>query len=467
MISVDHASSTPLVAQIHASLVAMIDSGRLRPGTKLPSIRAMARICKVSLLTVTNAYNRLVAEGLLEARRASGFFVPTRAGRKAPARGPALTDASVDSGWLLHRVFQENSTLLPIGCGWLPGEALFADGIKHALGSVARKAGAAFSSYGNPHGYLPLRKQIVALLGGHGIDADEHQVILTHGASQGLDLVARSLLTAGDTVLVDDPGYGNIFPALQDLGLQLVGVPRTQEGPDVDALEALIPKHRPKAFITTTTLQNPTGTTSTPAVSYRILRLAEQHDFYVIEDEIFADLQVKPTQTMASLDQLRRVIYVSSFSKTISPSLRVGFLACPVELAERIVRLKMASSLTTSETLEQVVHAILVEGHHRGHLTRLRERLAAAQDNVCDRLEATGLRLFHRPPGGMFVWAGFERPLDPKVLAQKATREGIILAPGYLFRPDHAPTPWFRFNVAYAHHDSLYRFLDRVGRELK
>ena len=467
MISVDHASSTPLVAQIHASLVAMIDSGRLRPGTKLPSIRAMARICKVSLLTVTNAYNRLVAEGLLEARRASGFFVPTRTGRKQSARGPALSDASIDSGWLLHRVFQENSTLLPVGCGWLPGDALFADGIKHALGSVARKAGAAFSSYGNPQGYLPLRRQILALLAGHGIDAGEHQVIMTHGASQALDLLARSLLSAGDTVLVDDPGYGNIFPSLQGLGLRLVGVPRTLDGPDIGALEALIPAHRPKAFITTTTLQNPTGTTTTAAVSYRVLRLAEEHDFYVIEDEIFADLQDKPTQTMASLDQLRRVIYVSSFSKTISPSLRVGFLACPENLAERIVRLKMASALTTSETIEQVVHAILVEGHHRGHLTRLRERLAAAQESVCDRLEETGLKVFHRPAGGMFVWAGFERPLDPKAVAQHATREGIILAPGYLFRPDYAPTPWFRFNVGYAHHDSLYRFLERVGREMR
>lgn len=460
MIEIDPDNPVPLVTQIYDAVRAGADNGTLRAGTRLPSIRALARECKVSTLTVTNAYNRLVAEGYLEARPGSGYFLPKRAERKTASNRPSLAEASIDSSWLLQRVFQDNAAQLPVGCGWLPNDWLDTDGIRQALGALARKPGQAFSRYGTPYGYLPLRRQIQLMLAAHQIEASTEQIILTHGATHALDLVARCLLRPRDTVFVDDPGYCNIFPALRSLGVRLVGVPRTPDGPDVAALEALVHKHRPKVFFTSSTLQNPTGTTCTPAVAYRILRLSEQHDFYLVEDDIFGELHPKGPQNLAGLDQLQRVIYINSFSKTISPCLRVGYLACDEDLAEKIAYLKMASGLTTSEMSEQTVQAILVEGHHRSHLARLRDKLAIAQDRVCDRLLRAGLRLFHRPESGLFVWAKLDDAADLPTLVQHAAKAGIILAPGSLFRPEQRPTPWFRFNVAYANDDALYRFLD-------
>lgn len=465
MIIIDSAKPTPLVSQIYDAIAAKIDKGVLRTGTRLPSVRALAKQCGVSTLTVTNAYNRLVAEGYLEARRASGYFVPARTCRKSPQPSLSLADVSIDSLWLLQRVYEDGSTLLKAGCGWLPDSHLHIDGIKHGLGALAKKPGWALGRYGHPYGYAPLRQQIQVLLTGRNIEADAGQVILTHGASQALDLVARCLLQPSDVALVDDPGYCNLFSTLRAMGVRPVGVPRTAHGPDVEALQDLAERHRPKVFFTNTNLHNPTGTTCAPAVAYQILRLAEQYDFHVVEDDIFAELQPAPAQGIASLDQLRRVVLVGSFSKTISPSLRVGFLACDQALAGRIVHLKMANGLTTSELTERAVHAILVEGYHRSHLARLRDKLSAAQEAVCDGLTAAGLSIFHRPTGGLFVWAGFSDDADAKTLAQKAAKEGIMLAPGYLFRPDQRPTPWLRFNVAYSDNPQLYRFLEAASRD--
>jgi DNA-binding transcriptional MocR family regulator len=464
MITVDLTSSVPLVTQIFEAFATKIDKGVLRGGVRLPSVRKLAVLCSVSTLTVSNAYNRLVAEGYLEARRASGYFVRSRPRRHERPRPAMPVEASIDSLWLLQRMYEEESSLLKAGCGWLPESHLFTEGIKQALSVLAKKPNAAVARYGHPLGYAPLRQQIQISLAQRNIECDPDQIVLTHGASQALELTARSLLRPGDFAFVDDPGYCNLFPVLQALGVRIAGIERTLHGPNADILQALAERHRPKAFFTNSNLHNPTGTSCSPATAYRILRLADQFDFHIVEDDIFASLVHDPVQSIASLDQLQRVIYIGSFSKTISPSLRAGFLACGQELARRILSLKMASGLTSSELTEQLVYSILVEGQHRLHLARLREKLASAQKSVGDELASAGLSIFHRPAAGMFLWAGFGKQLDVRLVAQKAFAEGIMLAPGHLFRPDQTSTPWLRFNVTHANSPRLYRFLESVSK---
>ncbi|WP_035715903.1 PLP-dependent aminotransferase family protein [Azorhizobium doebereinerae] len=462
-ITLDTDGKVPLVSQIVAAVTARIAEGALPPGTRLPSVRALAGQCGVSTLTVSNAYNRLVAEGFLEARRASGYYVAARkAAREAPRRLPAGS-VSIDALWLLQRVYEDDPNLLKVGAGWLPESHLFTDGLRHGLAALAKKPPSAVSRYGNPHGYAPLRRAVQMLLAQRAIDCEPDNIILTHGASQALDLAARGLLQAGDTAFVDDPGYCNLFPTLRALGVRVVGIPRTTQGPDVDALRTLAERHRPRVFFTNTILHNPTGTGCSPAVIYRVLRVAEEFDFFIVEDDIFAGMAPDQVPNIASLDQFRRVLYVGSFSKTVSPSLRVGYLVVGRELVERMLYLKLSGGLTSSEITEQVVHAILTEGHHRLHLARLRDKLAAAQKAVCDSLESAGLSIFHRPSGGMFVWAGLPGAPDMAEVARQALDEGIMLAPGALFRADQKATPFMRFNVTHADHPRLYRFLERVS----
>jgi DNA-binding transcriptional MocR family regulator len=198
-------------------------------------------------------------------------------------------------------------------------------GIRQSLSALARKNGTHLLEYGNPLGYLPLREQFAQMLSELGIAARASQIVLTQGTSQALDLIIRHFVKPGDAVLVDDPGYYNLFGNLRLHGARLVGVPRNPDGPDLAALEQLASEQKPRIYFTQSVMQNPTGTDMSPHVSFRVLQLAERFDFLVVEDDIFCDLQIRKTPRLAALDQLNRVIYARSFSKTLSGSLRVGF----------------------------------------------------------------------------------------------------------------------------------------------
>lgn len=467
-ISIDRElTSVPLVQQIHDAIVRHIERGILLAGAKLESVRAMARRCEVSTMTVTNAYNRLVAEGYVEAKRASGYFVKADSGRTARWQRAQsfIGRTAVDSLWLIRRVWEDDSTLINAGCGWIPPAWLQTEGVRQALANLARKQSGGLANYGTPSGYLPLRQQIQTLLAARAIDTAPHQITLTHGATQGLALAARCLLQPRDAVLVDEPGSTNLFATLRSVGARLIGVERKLDGPDLVALEALAQRHRPKALFICTQLHNPTGSQCSPAVAYQILRLAEQYNFTIVENDVMAGLEPPGSVTLASLDQLKRVIYVGSFSKTISPSLRVGYVASDEGFAERIIYEKMVDSLTSSDLGEKLVHNVLVEGRFRTHLAKLNEQLHNAQKKVCDGLEAAGLSMFARPAGGPFLWARFpDEDADVQAVAQRALASGIMLAPGYLFRSDQQPTPWMRFNVGYADNPRLYEFLSNEAR---
>ncbi|WP_295375487.1 PLP-dependent aminotransferase family protein [uncultured Pseudacidovorax sp.] len=468
MISLDPHSDVPLVRQIRDALALQIDRGTLAVGARLPSVRELARESGVSTMTATNAYQRLVADGYVEARPASGYYVAAHGDTagQAARRKPFVGRTAVDSLWLIRRVYEDDASLLNAGCGWIPPEWLQSDAVRRALAGLARKQGPALARYGSPHGYLPLRQQIEAQLGARAIQAPPHQIVLTHGATQALALAGRCLLQPGDAVLVDDPGSTNLFETLRQLGARLVGVPRLQDGPDLTALQALAQRHRPKAFFIQTQLHNPTGSSCAPAKAYQLLRLAEQLGFAIVENDVMAGLEPPGTTSLASLDQLRRVIYVGGFSKLVSPSLRVGFVTANEEMVDKLIHAKMGDSLTSSETNERLVHAVLAEGKHRAHVARLAQRLAEAQVAVCAGLAKAGLEVFGQPAGGPFLWARLpSEGVDAVAVAQRAVAAGLLLAPGHLFRPTAERTGWMRFNAAYADDARVYEFVAREAAE--
>jgi DNA-binding transcriptional MocR family regulator len=337
----------PLVAQIVDGYRRLIAEGALKPGAKLPSIRAFAASHGISVFTVVEAYDRLVAQGWVASRAQAGFFVKRRTG-EAVAAEPAQPDLRFDARWYLQQIFESRNLALKPGCGWLPHDWLFEDGVRRGLRHLAGD-GAELGGYGLPHGHLALRVLIAECLGEQQIAADPDHVLLTQGSSQALDLAARRLVRPGDTVLVDDPGYPNVMFMLRFLGARLIGVPRTPAGYDLAALEAAIVEHRPKAFFTQPRLQSPTNSVAPLAQLYRLLQLAEQHDVALVENDIYLDMDPDPRPSLASLDQLRRVVYVGSYSKTISPNIRVGYLVARPDLVDDLTRLKMISGLTTSD----------------------------------------------------------------------------------------------------------------------
>ena len=210
-----------------------------------------------------------------------------------------------------------------------------------------------------------------------------------------------------------------MFGNLRLQGVNMLAVPRKPDGPDLATLETLAAAHGPKAYFTQSVMQNPTGTDMSPHVVQGVAGRGTPQ-LTVVEDDIFCDLQVKPTPRLATLDQLNRVIYVRSFSKTLSGSLRVGFAACHQDTASQLADMKMLTSITASQFTERLIYLMLVDGHYRNYLSRLHERLGAARLDVVRDFERIGLELFVEPADGMFVWARFPHIEDSLALAETA-----------------------------------------------
>ena len=464
-LSLDSESALPLVDQIVTGARNLSDDRVLRPGMRLPPIRTLASAHGVSRFTVVEAYDRLVALGYLQSRRGAGFYVSARQQTPALSQRSGEIRRAFDNAGVMHQSLDDEGGRLKVGVGWLPPDWMDEEGVRRNIRSLSRRADTQLVSYGTAQGYRPLREQIGVKLGELGVACDRSQVVLTHGATQALDLVARYLLKPGDCVLVDDPGYWNLFANLRLYGVDLIGVPRTGDGPDLQALDALLAEHRPKAFFTHSVLHNPTASNITAAVAFRVLQLAEKYDFLIVEDDIYADFHPGATTRIAELDQLRRVIYIGGFSKTLSANLRVGFLAASPELAAALTDVKIVSCIATSEFSERLVYLMLTEGHYRKFTERTRNRLAEASSATLRLLERAGLKIHAEPKGGMFVWAQAPGIADSVQLATRAAQSAIMLAPGNIFRPQMQPSPWLRFNVAYALDPRLERFLgETLGR---
>ncbi len=472
-----------LVEQTVAWMRKRIDDRLARPGSRVQSIRALADERRVSRFTVVEAYERLVALGCLEARRGSGFYVRDIATgdrgrvRASKARQAPTTEASrIDAPWLVRNMFRDlpphhmpGSGLPPPG--WMDREILAA--AIRSLGRAMRGddvQSAGMLDYGRPQGFLPLREQLSRKLAAFGVEADPAQIVTTSGATQAFDLVSRHFIVPGDTVLVDDPAWFLMFGLFASHGARVIGVPRLHDGPDLAVLERMVIEHKPRFYVIDSVLHNPTSTSLSSAKAFQVLRLAEQHDFMLIEDDVYADLHPGspggrgvPAIRLASLDQLARVIYVGSFSKTLAANLRVGFLACESALAERFADLKMLAALTTPEIGERMVCRILADGHYRKHVERLRGRFDAARDRALRGLERIGLVVEHQPAAGMFIWAS-AGGIDTNALAARLLDQGYLLAPGSLFSPSQLPNSMLRFNIATSSNPGM---LDAFARALQ
>ena len=455
----DRRTGVTLVDQIVGAIGDAIRQRRLRAGDALPSIRSLARDHGVSAFTVVEAYGRLASIGSIVSRRGSGFRV-AEAAAVAPPPAPVWAAPTLSAAWLLSDVFADHSVPIKAGCGWIPGEWINESGMQHAFRALSRVPGPRLGGYGHPFGMASLRELIAGFLRRHALPVDASNILLTQGATQGLDLVVRTLLRAGDTVVVEDPCYCNLLQILQLAGLRVIGVPRTVDGLDLARLEHIVLQSRPKAIFINTVLQNPSGASLSLAAAFRLLQLADRHGLWVIEDDIYRDLAPTGAPCLAAMEGLNRVIAISGFSKTISPMLRVGFIAAHRDLLAELARTKMAVGLTSSEVAERVAANILLEGHYDRHVAFLVEKLHGAHERVAARMLAAGAEVFHQPRAGLFLWARL--PIDPARSAQVATQalaHGIWLAPGSYFRPGDVASNWFRFNVATSDVDVLWDFV--------
>ena len=444
-----------LVEQLTRRFAEHIGQRLLAPGSRLPSVRECARHHAVSPYTVVAAYDQLQAQGLVEARSQRGFFVRERdtraaAGSQAVAAASPVRPLPNSATALIRGMFQAPGRRSMPGLGTLPAEWLDAAMLTAAMRRAAAggHAAAAALQYGDPAGEPRLRAALSTKIADFGVVASPAQIATTIGATHALDIVTRTLLRAGDSVLVDEPGWSVEYARLAALGMRVLPVPRGESGPDVAAMRRLIeaqqPATRPRLYVTVSVLHNPTGASLSLQSAHRVLQLATEFDLHIVEDDTYAHLAPAHAPRLAALDALERTIYVSGFSKILTPNWRIGFLAAPPALIDRFVDTKLLTTLTTPSGGELAMAHCLEQGWLRRHAERVRERLAAARARTARLVELHGCR-FAAPPHGLFGWV--DTGVDTDRLAH-ALIDDWLIAPGSIFHAAPRPTTLMRINFA-------------------
>jgi DNA-binding transcriptional MocR family regulator len=475
-------SSQSLTEQLSGRFAQRIRDRLLAPGARLPSVRQCAQQQGVSPATVVAAYDQLLAQGLVEARKNRGFFVREIAARDAPASAsvpmqPAEAWASatgfttsrayqpIDATALIRGMFHKVSAKPQPGMGVFPPEWLESTFMPAAVRKVTgTRALHEFSlQYGEPMGDSGLRRALSKKLATLNVHAGPENIITTVGATHALDIVSRSLLRPGDPVMVEEPGWAVEFARLTALGMRLLPVPRRADGPDLEVMARYCEVHRPKLYVSVSVLHNPTGYSLTPGSAHRVLQLANKHDFLIVEDDTYSHIAPEHATRLCALDGLQRTIHVSGFAKILAPNWRVGFLAAHPNLIERLLDTKLLATLTTPALLERALALCMEQGQLRRHAERIRTRLDAARSRSVKLALGAGCR-FAAEPAGLFGWV--DTGVDTDALAQRMLDEGYLLAPGALFHAERKPSTLMRINFATTQDAAFWRTYASLVRKM-
>lgn len=433
-------------------------------GDRLPSIRALAAEIGVSPSTVVEAYDRLVAEGFIRARRGSGFYVcATALPPLALAQEIAPKERDIDPFWVSRQSLDADPQALKPGCGWLPADWMPAEPIRKGMRALARSGDGALVDYGSTRGSVALRRIISKRLAADGVETAPDQLLLTASGTSAIDLVCRFVLRPGHTVVVDDPCYFNFRALLRAHQVKIVGVPYTPSGPDIERFEAVLAAERPKLYVTNNGLHNPTGAMVSAQTAHRVLSALTAHDVTIIEDDIFTDFAPEPVPHLAGLDGLDRVVRIGSFSKTISASLRCGYIAARPDWIEGLIDLQIAAGFGgPSPVAAEVVAGVLAGGGYRRHIEELQRKLARAQGETAVALGRIGIEPWILPRGGFNLWGQLPDGVDSAQVARTALVDAVVAAPGNVYSASGTAGRFMRFNVAQCGDPKIFAVLERA-----
>ncbi len=478
-VPLDAGSKVPVFLQISRALADDVRRGRLAPGAPLPGSRTLAQTLRVHRNTVLAAYRELAAEGWISTTHARGTFVSS-ALPELPARPFAAprTATPLLLGYDLApseparpAVVEVPRGMLSLG-GGMPDVRLFP---RAALARAYRRAlkvrTRTLLEYADPRGHEGLRAALAQMLSSlRGLAATPENVLVTRGSQMGLDLISRALVRPGDVVAVEALGYRLAWQALRAAGATLVPVPVDGEGLDVDALARLCQRQRVRALYVTPHHQYPTTVGLSVGRRLRLLQLARDHRFALIEDDYDHEFHYegRPVLPLASADRDGVVIYVGTLSKLLAPGLRLGFTVAPRPLIDRLLLLRQGVDRQGDAALEAALAELFEDGEVQRHARRARKTYARRREVLVDALrKSVGERLqFDVPAGGMALWAKAHGKLDVDAWAERARAQGVVLYPGRHFAFDGRPRPYVRLGFAALDERELREAVRRIAQVL-
>jgi DNA-binding transcriptional MocR family regulator len=446
-IQLDRGTTIPLYRQIMAQVMTQIENGRLPVGTLLPPERKLAERLGVNRTTVVTAYRELVATGMVEARVGRGTWVSDAIMDGAnPVQSPAwqtlftaTTERLRDPAMRDMLAALRRPDTISLGAG-APAPDLFPMAqFGQAMTDVLATYGPECFVYGAIQGWLPLREELARWMARGGIRAAPEQIVVLHGSTQGLDILARVLLEPGDAVVVESPTYLGALQVFRAAGARLLTVPQDRDGMRMDHLEQALARHRPKFIYTLPTFQNPTGVTMPLARRQALLAVAGRYGVPIVEDDPYSELPYghTPPLHLAALDRHGLVIYLSTMSKVFLPGLRLGWLTGPPPIVEAVTHARQAVDIHTNSVMQYVLHTFLSRGWLAAHVQMLRPIYAARRDAMLAALErmAPAGMTWTYPAGGFFIWCRLPAGMRARALAVEAARVGVAFVSGEAFSP--------------------------------
>jgi 2-aminoadipate transaminase len=450
-------SHVPLYIQLRDQLRALVHSGDLRPGDRIPASRELAGQLGVHRTTVANAYAELESEGLIQGHVGRGTFIRGNGnGLKLTPPAPPVLDGNPGIRWELLFADERGEEALARLTASAPENSLSfvmarpaeehfpVAELENCVHAVLRREAKEVLMLGPSDGYPPLKEAVLDLLRGDGLSVKDENLLITDGCQQSLDLICKAFVRPGDSVILENPTYPGALAIFHSARARSLGVPvRTQAEPgtalglDVEALEATLAANRVKLIVLTPDFQNPTGTSMPLASRRKVLELASRHQVPIVEDHIYARLHAREDRvpSLKQLDRNNLVIHIDSFAKTAFPGVRVGWMVAPATAIERLRMVKQVTDLHTDQLSQATLAEFLRRGLFAKHVARMRKVYASrleALDEALRKHMPEGVR-WTRPEGGMCLWLELPLGYDASELLIHVKERGVLFAPGRYF----------------------------------
>ena len=465
-----------LYEQVAARVTALVEAGTLRVGQRVPSVRKLSEQLDVSISTVIQAYRVLEDGGLIAAKPQSGYYVKARS--RAPSPEPAMTKPSaaptrVTVADLVMKVLRapNDPSVVPLGAA-VPGpQCLPTQQLNRISASISRRMVRTAHTYDAPPGCEALRVQIARRYLEAGCALAPDQIITTCGSTEALTICLQAVAKAGDTVAIETPTYYGILQTIELLGMRALEIPtHPRDGVSLDALKYAIDEKPIKACLFVTNYNNPLGSCVPDASKEKLYRMLAAADVPLIEDDIYGDVgfAAHRAKVCKAFDDRGLVLLCSSFSKTLAPGYRVGWVA-PGRYFERVQQLKVMSTLSTPTVPQLTVAEFLADGGYERHLRKVRRSYSQQIQQVTAAVREhfpEGTRVT-RPAGGSVLWVQMPEGVDSLELHDRALERKISIAPGPIFSAKQKFRNFVRLNCGHPWSDTLERAVQTLGRLVK
>lgn len=455
---IEQLSQQHLYETVAEKVAYLIDQGTFKVGEKVPSLRNLSRQMKVSINTAKEAYNYLEDRRVIEARPQSGYYVCgclCNIPKEPDIQKDRFNPTTVSTSELAIQIMRDciDPGLVQFGAAIPDTDLLPIKKLNRMLSSEARRYQSESVNYSIPPGCLKLRKQIAKRMLHCGCTLSPDEIVITNGGTEAIYLALKSICKAGDTLAIESPVYFYFLQMIQELDLKAIEIPSSpREGISIDALKYVLSQQKVQACLVISNFSNPLGGLIPDVKKEELVNLLDQHKIPLIEDDVHGDLSYNYDRPSVakSYDRKNNVVFCSSFSKTLSPGYRVGWVV-PGKFQSRIEQLKMLYGIGSSSPTQLAIAEFLANGgysHHLRSICRIYEKKVMMMREAIGRFFPEGTCVTS-PKGGFILWVQLPDSVDSRCLYWEAKKLGISISPGSIFSVTDHFDNYIRLNAAF------------------